>query len=632
MCGVVGYSGTAEACPILLDSLDALEYRGYDSAGIAVQLPNGEFHIVKSVGHVTKLRDSLGGTACFANTGIAHTRWATHGVVNEANAHPHVSYNGKVAIAHNGIVENHEELRRSLMSRGIAFLSQTDSEAIAHLIALRCQDGDDLHHAARQVALTLEGLSVIVAMSSDEPGVIVGVRTGHAGSLILGESSEGAYLTSSISGMPDDVQQITNIEHCEAVKIAPDRTPYLTHLDGTPTEGVSVPRPATPSLKARAIHPHFMLKEIMEQPAAVQGAMRGRADFSKHQMQVPEVGALGLDADGIDRVLVVGMGSSYFVALSAADAIELIAGIPARPVYAGELSDAELVITPNTLVVAITQSGETYDTLLAMDKARNRGAKLAIITANLLSEGAKTADVALDIGTGIEMAVPATKTVTCSLLTSLVLAHQLRHMKSRVNGHVPARITAADSTVPNDGIGGFTDALASLPRLMNLVLGIAPECDALASGTLANATSMIVMGRGSLFPIALEGALKMKEVAYIHAEGCSAAEMKHGINALIDAGTPTVALVSSDQGLRTKMLSSISEVKTRGGEVIAIASERSVDHLATADYIIPVPDAPHVLEPLVMLPPLQLLSYHCAISRGINPDRPRNLAKTVTVA
>ena len=632
MCGVVGYSGNAEACPILLDSLDALEYRGYDSAGIAVQRPDGELIIVKSVGQVANLRDAVSGLRVSANTGIAHTRWATHGAVNEANAHPHVSFNGKVTIVHNGIVENHEQLRSELTTRGISFRSQTDSEAIAHLIAQRCEGGYDLHHAAREVALMLDGLSVILAMSADEPRVVVGVRTGHAGSLILGESPEGAYLASSVSGMPDDVQQITNIEHCEAVKIAPGSAPYLTTLDGKPTSVLRLPRPATPSLNAKATHPHFMLKEIMEQPSAVQGAMRGRADFSNNEIRVRELDTLTLDVDGIDRVLVVGMGSSYFVALSAADAIERVAGIPARPVYAGELSDSEMVITPNTLVVAITQSGETYDTLLAMDRARSRGAKLAVLTANPLSEGAKLADASLDIGTGIEMAVPATKTVTCSLLTSMLLAYHLRYMKHRRNGY--GRVGSEDDNgkLLQDGLMPFAYALAALPRLMNLVLNVAPDCDALATNDLADASSMIVMGRGALFPVALEGALKMKEVAYIHAEGCSAAEMKHGINALIDADTPTIALVSSDARLRTKMLSSISEVKTRGGQVIAIASESSVDHLAIADHVIPVPDAPAVLEPLIMLPPLQLLSYHCAISRGIDPDRPRNLAKTVTVA
>lgn len=632
MCGVVGYSGKAEACAILLDSLDALEYRGYDSAGIAIQRSDGEFQVVKSVGHVANLRDSVNGRVWVASTGIAHTRWATHGAVTEVNAHPHVSYNGKVTIVHNGIVENHEGLRADLASRGVVFQSQTDSEAIAHLIAQRCEGGENLHQAARQVALMLDGLSVILAMSADEPGVVVGVRTGHAGGLILGESPSGTYLASSVSGMPEDVHRITNIEHCEAVRIAPGTRPYLTTLDGKQRKGLSLPRPATPTLNAKAPHPHFMLKEIMEQPSGVQGAMHGRTDFSNNEIRVPEIDNLGIDAAGIDRVLVVGMGSSYFVALSAADVIERVAGIPARPAYAGELSDSEMVVTPNTLVVAITQSGETYDTLLAMDQARSHGAKLVVLTANPISEGAKMADAALDIGTGIEVAVPATKTVTCSLLTSMLLAYQLRHMKSRRNGYGRVGFPDDNGALRHDGTMSFAGNLAALPRLMNRVLNVAPECDALASSSLADATSMIVMGRGALFPIALEGALKMKEVAYIHAEGCSAAEMKHGINALIDADTPTIALVSSDARLRTKMLSSISEVKTRGGEVIAIASESSVDHLATADHVIPVPDVPIVLEPLIMLPPLQLLSYHCAISRGIDPDRPRNLAKTVTVA
>ena len=632
MCGVVGYSGRAEACFALLDSLDALEYRGYDSAGIAVEQPGGQFRVVKSVGFVADLRAKVNGQFKPSNTGIAHTRWATHGAVNEKNAHPHISYDGKIAIAHNGIVENYEALRQGLSDRGINCVSQTDSECIAHLIALRCELGDDLHEATRKVALSLDGLSVIVAMSADEPGVVVGARTGHAGSLILGESVDGAYLTSSVSGMPPDVQRVTNIDHCESVKLSRGQPPVLTALNGDHIEMSSIPRPKTTSFASKSVHRHFMLEEITQQPSGVQGAMHGRVDFATRSIEVREIDALGLDADSIDRVLVIGMGSSYFVAVSVADMIERISGLHARPAYSGELSDSDLVISPKTLVVAITQSGETYDTLLAIELARRNGAKTAVMTANPFSEGANLSDATLDIGTGLEMAVPATKTVTCSLLTGLLLSHHLGMMRCGSNGFHPISSIKAIGEESEAQGAHISDALAALPRLMNRVLAVEPYTEDLASGSLAQVNSMIVMGRGNLYPVALEGALKMKEVAYIHAEGCSAAEMKHGINALIDPETPTIALVSSDPKLRTKMLSSINEVKTRGGEVIAIVSEDSAEHVMIADHIIPVPDAPKPLEPLLMLPPLQLLAYHCALYRGIDPDRPRNLAKTVTVA
>lgn len=629
MCGVVGYSGSGDAIAALLGALDALEYRGYDSAGIAVQQQNGEIHTVKSVGRVSTLRSRVDGQLSGGCTGIAHTRWATHGSVTEANAHPHTSFDGKIVIAHNGIVENYGAIRSDLTSRGIRFVSETDSEAIAHLIALRCRSGDSLLEATREVALSLDGLSVILALSTEEPSVVVGARTGWAGSLILGQSSEGDYyLTSSVSGMPSDVKSVIDIDHCEAVQIGRDEPPVLTTLDGSEV----VDKPARflngHSLAVRGAYQHFMLKEIVDQPSAVQGALRGRVDFTSSRIEVPELSAYGIDCDDIDRVLVIGMGSSYFVAISAANMIESIAGIPARPAYAGDLSDSGLVITPNTLVVAVTQSGETFDTLLALEEARSRGATTVLLTANLHSEGARISDIALDIGTGTEAAVPATKTVVSSLLTSYLVAHHL------ANGSLDRnRAGYASVPVPNASRSvELMESLSLLPRLMNSVLNVAGLMEDLARNEFANATSTIVIGRGGLYPVVLEGALKLKEVAYIHAEGCSAAEMKHGINALIDDVTPTIALVSADPLQRTKMLSSINEVKARGGTVVAIASEVSTEHVAIADRVVSVPDAPIQLEPLLMLPPLQLLAYHCALAREINPDRPRNLAKTVTVA
>ena len=629
MCGVVGYTGRSCATPALLGSLDALEYRGYDSAGIAVQQSDGAIVTVKSVGQVSNLRSRLNGQLAEGCAGIAHTRWATHGSVTEENAHPHISFDGKVVIAHNGIVENYGAIRADLISRGISFASETDSEAIAHLIALRCGSGESLLEATRKVALSLHGLSVILAMSTDEPSVIVGARTGRAGSLILGQSSEGDYfLTSSVSGMPSDVKSVIDIDHCEAVKIGRSIPPLVTTLDGTETVDKQDRSLNGHSVAVRGTYHHFMLKEIMDQPSAVQGALRGRADFTSSRIAVPELSARGIDGVGIDRVLVIGMGSSYFVSISAANMIESISGIPARPAYAGELSDSGLVVTPNTLVMAVTQSGETFDTLLGLEEARSRGATTVLLTANVHSEGARISDITLDIGTGTEAAVPATKTVVSSLLTSYLVAHHLADTRARMNGSPQSSVLAPDASQ----FAGQMGWLSQLPRLMNSVLNVGDSMGELARNEFAHATSAIIIGRGGLYPVVLEGALKLKEVAYIHAEGCSAAEMKHGINALIDDETPTIALVSSDPLQRTKMLSSINEVKARGGTVVAIASEVSTAHVAIADRVVSVPDAPIELEPLLMLPPLQLLAYHCALVRGINPDRPRNLAKTVTVA
>lgn len=638
MCGVVGYCGALDARAALLDSLDALEYRGYDSAGVALQLPDGEFRIVKAVGPVSELRARLDGDATLreATAGIAHTRWATHGAVNAANAHPHRSFDGKVVIAHNGIVENHAELRRALTARGIVFASETDSEAIAHLIALGCADGESFDAATRRVALELQGLSVIVAMHADEPGVVIGARTGHAGGLVYGESDDASWVVSSMIGMPDRVGEVYTVDHCQSVRLSRSAPARLERLDdGGRVEPTAVPRRTPMGRVDRGSYGHYMLKEIMEQPSSVQGAIHGRVDFAASRVDLPDVRRAWQDGRPIEQVVVAGMGSSYFVAIAVAAMVERYAGIPARPAYAGELSDSAMLIGAGTLVIAISQSGETYDTLQALVAAGERGAKTALLTANLLSAGATLADVALDVGTGLELAVPATKTVTGSMLTGLLLAQQLRSVHGVEATNHAARLTSANGRVVGgsaDDAAELTDALAVLPRLMNRALGVDETMRRLAYDGMADASSMIVMGRGELFPIALEGALKLKEVSYIHAEGCSASEMKHGINALIDRATPTIALVQSEPSLRNKMLASISEVKARGGSVLAIACEDSVEHVAIADDVVSVPCAPPAVQPLLMLPALQLLAYHCAVRRGINPDRPRNLAKTVTVA
>ncbi len=612
MCGIVGYAGDGDAKTFLLGALNALEYRGYDSAGIAAFTGEG-ITAIKRAGRVSNLEETVDGQLAQATVGIAHTRWATHGPPTDTNAHPHVSYNGRVAIVHNGIIENHVELRNGLIGDGIELASETDSEAIAHLIAQYMAGGDSLLNATIRTGQQLKGLSVIVAMSADEPDAVAGIRIGYAGSLILGSSRNANVLASNAAAMPPDVTEVTHIDHCEAVRI--DRDGYqIINVDGSIIH--KLPRTLMPENRLTDIgeHPHFMHKEISEQASAVQGAMKGRVDFSNLALDIPEMRAI---KPRPERVIFAGMGTSHFAAISGARSLERFAGIPAQVEYAGELADRDPVIGDKDLLVAVTQSGETYDTLVAIETAKRKGGRVAVVTANPHGEAARMSDVVIDIGSGVEVAVPSTKTFMNSVLVMQMMALWL----GQDRGHLdPATITR------------HIEALAKLPRAINRTIGQESEVESLADRRLRGVGNMLILGRGDLFPIALEGALKMKETAYVHAEGCSASEMKHGINALIEPATPTIALVPRNGELRTKMLASIHEVQSRRGVVIAIAHQNDVEVAALADDWLPISADDDEHTPFLMTIPLQQLAYHAALARGINPDRPRNLAKTVTVA
>ena len=612
MCGIVGYAGYGDAKTFLLRGLNDLEYRGYDSAGVAV-FTGGKITTIKRAGPVSGLVETVDGQLGHATAGIAHTRWATHGAPTDSNAHPHVSYDGKVAIAHNGIIENHLALRRQLIADGVELQSDTDSEAVAHLIARQMADGASLLDATIKVGQDLEGLSVILAMSADEPGVIVGIRIGYAGSLILGSSRDANILASNTAAMPQDVTEVVHIDHCEAVRISRDDV-EVVNVDGSPVRKTNVPLRPENRLSDIGDHPHFMHKEISEQAAAVQGAMKGRVDFSKRTIDIPELREIRPD---LTRVIVAGMGTSYFAAMAGARWFERLAGMPAHVEYAGELADRNPVIGPKDLLVAVSQSGETYDTLVAIETARRKGSTVAVITANPHGEAARMSDIVIDIGSGIEVAVPSTKTFINSMLVMYMMGVQL----GRDRGHLDA-----------NAIERYIRAMVALPRSINRAIGQETEVAALASQRLSEVTDMLILGRGDLFPIAMEGALKMKETAYVHAEGCSASEMKHGINALIEPSTPTIALVPRNGELRTKMLTSIYEVQSRNGVVIALAHESDAEVEELADAWLPIASDDDEHTPFLMTIPLQQLAYHTAVARGINPDRPRNLAKTVTVA
>ncbi len=612
MCGIVGYAGCRDAKTFLLRALKDLEYRGYDSAGIAA-LTDGGITTIKRAGPVSTLEQTINGQFGDATTGIAHTRWATHGPPTDTNAHPHVSYDGKVAIVHNGIIENHAELRRKLVEQGIEFKSDTDSEAIAHIIARYMEGGESLLGATRLAGMELEGLAVIVAMSSDEADGIVGMRVGYAGSLILGRSQDAYILASNTAAMPADVSEVLHIDHCETVRI--DRHGYESvSVDVSHVVKRGVPLRPENRIADIGGHPHFMHKEISEQAASVQGAMIGRVDFSNRSLNIPELCRV---PPVLERVIVAGMGTSHFAAMAGARWIERLAGIPAHAEYAGELADRDPLIDEKSLLVAVTQSGETYDTLVAIETARRKGCTVAVVTANPYGEASRISDITIDIGSGIEVAVPSTKTFINSMLTLYTMSLQLGHHNGVLS---EAQLEA------------HIDAIAGLPRAINRTIGQESEVAALAQRRFRDVNNMLVLGRGDLFPIAMEGALKMKETAYVHAEGCSASEMKHGLNALIDPATPSIVLVPCDGALRTKMLTSMHEIQSRSGEVIALAHEGDAEVEILADYCIKIVSEDCEHTPFLMTIPLQQLAYHTAVARGYNPDRPRNLAKTVTVA
>ncbi len=612
MCGIVGYAGCGDAKTFLLRALKDLEYRGYDSAGIAAINDDG-ITTIKRAGRVSTLEETINGQFGQATTGIGHTRWATHGAPTDTNAHPHLSYDGKVSIAHNGIIENHAKLRRRLEADGIEFESETDSEIIAHLIARHMEAGDSLLNATKKTSRRLKGLSVILAISADEPDAVVGVRIGYAGSLMMGESADAWILASNAAAMPSDVNAVTHIDHCEAVRINPDGATIID-VAGKPVEKEPVKLLAGNRISEINGHPHFMHKEISEQAAAVQGALRGRVDFSNKRINIPELSLLPRE---LDRIVLAGMGTSHFAAMTGARRIERLARIPTSVEYAGELADRDPAMSERDLLIAVTQSGETYDTLVAIEKASSVGSTVAVVTANVHSEAARMANVAIDIGSGLEVAVPATKTFINTMLVLYMTALQL--------GCDAGRLSQPE-------FDQHVQSIASLPGAINRTLGQETEIEALARDRFTEVENMLILGRGDLFPIAMEGALKMKETAYVHAEGCSASEMKHGINALIDSSTPTIALVPKNGDLRTKMLTSIYEVQSRGGQVIALTQNGDIEVQALADawFAVPTEDDEH--SQFVMTIPLQQLAYHTAIARGYNPDRPRNLAKTVTVA
>jgi glucosamine--fructose-6-phosphate aminotransferase (isomerizing) len=609
MCGIVGYVGSRLAAPILLDGLKKLEYRGYDSAGLAIQTSRG-VEVVRSVGKLDNLSRALEGRSLAGTAGIGHTRWATHGRPSEPNAHPHVS--GDVAVVHNGIIENHVTLKRRLEAEGVRFTSDTDTEIIAHLVyrALERSRGS-LFEAVRMALSQLTGAYGLAVVSARQPDRIVVAKV--ASPLVIGLGDGETLCGSDIPALLGHTRQMLFLEDGELAELTSGGARIET-LEGDPVE-----RPArridwSPVQAEKGGFRHFMLKEIFEQPRAVEDTLRGRIRVVERDLEDAELGLEPQLAASIDRVCFIACGSSYHATLAGRYWVEQLARIPAQTELASEVRNRNAVFTPRDLVVAVSQSGETADTLAAVRCAREAGARVLAVANVVDSMIPRASHGALYTHAGPEIGVASTKCFTTQLAALLLLSVYLGRRRG---------------TLDSAAAGEALEALLSVPSAMRQSLERSDEAYEVAR-RWQHAEHMLFLGRGLGFPIALEGALKLKEISYAHAEGYAAGEMKHGPIALIDEKMPVVIVMPHDRHY-DKTLANLQEVRARDGHVIAIASDGDEVAGTLADVVLRVPAANELILPLLTVIPLQLLAYHIADLKGTDVDQPRNLAKVVTV-
>jgi glucosamine--fructose-6-phosphate aminotransferase (isomerizing) len=613
LCGIIGYTGNREAAPILLDGLGRLEYRGYDSAGIAVVDANKAISVKKAPGKLNSLVLSLNGANPVGTIGIGHTRWATHGIPNEANSHPHQDCQGNVVVVHNGIVENYRELKQELLNSGHTFSSVTDSEVIPHLIESLMSDGMSTEEATRQTALRLVGAHAVVVIFSGEPEKLLAFRNGNAGGLVVGYGYGEMLLASDLPAIIPITQRIAFLSAGEMLSLTPTTASYSS-IQGTTIDKKPQVVPYDPVSVAKGGYKHFMLKEISEQPEATISTMRDRVSFDPWDISLEDVNFTDSDIHSINRVIFTAMGTSLHAARVASHMMEQLSGIPSGAENASEFRYRNPIVDSHTLVVSVGQSGETVDTLSAMEEAAKKGARLIAICNVEESQAVRLAEGHIYLRAGPEIGVASTKTFVCSL--------EALYMLSAYIGLRRGFLSRAD-------LGEALKELVRLPNLLGRIISNHEPYLHLAE-LYYKKSNFLYLGRGVNYPVALEGALKLKEISYIHAEGSPASEMKHGPIALIDGNMPVVAIVPRDE-LRDKMLNNISEVKTRGGTIIALATEGDEEIANLVDHVLYIPQASRLLTPILASVPMQLLAYYIAVRRGCDVDQPRNLAKTVTV-
>ncbi|MCC6238174.1 MAG: glutamine--fructose-6-phosphate transaminase (isomerizing) [Dehalococcoidia bacterium] len=613
MCGIIGYTGRRPAGPIVIEGLRRLEYRGYDSAGIALFDSDHELYVAKATGKLDNLDARVEGQLPPAVAGIGHTRWATHGAPTDGNAHPHLDPTGRVAVVHNGIVENFEALRRRFEAQGDRFISDTDTEVIAHLLAERLALGDDLAEAMRVTIPLLEGAQAIVAVSVDDPGRLVAARVGNAGGIVVGYGDGEHFVASDLAALLPHTRRVVFLDPGQIADVRLDGVSYLDAAGHALEKPIEL-QPFDPVAAVKGRYKHFMLKEIHEQPDVALDGVRGRYSTDPARIELPELAIDRTRLERIQRVVLVGMGTSMHSATVGRHYIERFARIPAEVDNAAEFRYREPVLDDRTLVISVAQSGETVDTLWAMEEARRAGCLQVAICNTPGSQATRVADATVFMRAGPEIAVASTKTMVGSMVALHALALHLGHLRG---------------TLTPDQLSEQVTGALHIPSAIGDALLLEEAIEELA-GRYAEYEDFLFLGRGLAYPMALEGALKLKEVSYIHAEGYAAGEMKHGPIALIDEHMPVVA-VALDDDLHDKMRSNIEQVKARRGRVIALVTEGDTSLDGVADDVLALPRVLPALQPLVAVIPMQLLSYYIAVRRGADVDQPRNLAKTVTV-
>jgi glutamine---fructose-6-phosphate transaminase (isomerizing) len=608
MCGIVGYTGPREAGPILIEGLKRLEYRGYDSAGIALVDDSGDLFVEKRAGKLSNLQTAIADRTPHAAIGLAHTRWATHGRPNDLNAHPHQDCTGEITVIHNGIIENFRELRDELEAGGHKLTSETDTEAIAHLVE-DAYEGD-LADAVRAALRRLEGAYALVVMHRGETNRLIGARQDVP--LVVGVADGESFLASDVAAILAHTDRVIFLHEGDVADIRPEGV-TLTDVEGNPLEREIATIDWTPEAAEKGGYEHFMLKEIHEQPESLRQAITGRVTRSDH-IWLEEFEGFDETLREIDRIELIACGTAYYASLIGAAALQDWTGIPARATVGSEFRYSPPPIDGKTLVIAVTQSGETADTIAPTRLARERGAPVIAVTNTVGSAITRESDRVLFLQAGPEIAVAASKTFVTQVTTLVVLAAAIAKARGTMGAEQELELGAALRALP-DAAARALENSSHAPELARRYV---------------NSRGFMFVGRGYTYPTAMEGALKLKEVSYVHAEGYAAGELKHGPISLLDAECPLVA-VATRSSVYDKLISNVMEGRARDARVIAVATEGDPQIERFADDVCWVPDTHEALSPVLAIIPLQLFAYHVAVARGTDVDQPRNLAKSVTV-